>query len=64
MLLKPVILHPHLTPFIRSFWVFESDLGHPATSSRVIAPNGSLKIVLPYENSLFAESKSIRQEST
>jgi len=37
-------------------------LGHPVTSSRVIAPNGCLKIVLPFENSLFAESQSIQQQ--
>jgi AraC-like DNA-binding protein len=62
MFLKPVIPHPQLAPFIQSFWIFQSDLGHAATSSRVIAPNGCLKIVLPFENALFAESRSVQQQ--
>ncbi len=42
MLLTPVIPLPQLAPFIQSCWIFESSFGNPLTSSRVIAPNGSV----------------------
>ncbi|HEY2582165.1 MAG TPA: helix-turn-helix domain-containing protein [Mucilaginibacter sp.] len=61
MLLKSIIPYVQLAPFIRSFWIFESDYGHPVTSSRIIAPNACVKIVLPFENNLVAESQSVTQ---
>jgi hypothetical protein len=60
MKLTPIIPHLQLVPFVRSFWLFESDFGNPLSSGRVIAPNA--KIVLPFENELFAESRSLHQE--
>lgn len=62
MLLKPITPYPQLAPYIQSFWLFQSEFGNPITSSRVVAPNGSVKIVLPFENELFAESKSVNQQ--
>lgn len=48
-------IHPRLEPWIDSIWVFESDVGVPETSSRVIAPNGKAKLILSYRNSLHVE---------
>src|ERR1700744_2275260 len=62
MLLTPINPYPQLKPFVQSFWLFHSDFGNPVTSSRVIAPNGSVKIILPFENELFADSQSVRQQ--
>jgi hypothetical protein len=61
MHLKAVEKIPQLAPFIGSSWIFESDFGHPVSSSRVITPNGRLKIVLPFENDLVAVSSSLHQ---
>ncbi len=61
MQLTPILPFPQLSSFIRSFWLFESDFGNPVTSSRVIAPNGCVKIILPFENELFARSSSLSQ---
>jgi len=41
-----------LRPWIESIWVFESGDGVPASSSRVIAPNGRPKLILSFENAL------------
>jgi AraC-like DNA-binding protein len=62
MQLTPITPFPQLSSFIRSFWLFESDFGNPLTSSRVIAPNGCVKIILPFENELFASSNSLSQQ--
>lgn len=48
-------VHPHLEPWIDSIWVFESDVGVPQASSRIIAPNGKAKLILSFENRLDVE---------
>lgn len=53
MLLKALTPLPALQPYVAALWVFESDFGVPMTSSRVIAPNGKAKIILPYCNALY-----------
>lgn len=55
MRLTQAKIHPRLLPWIDSIWVFESDVGVPETSSRVIAPNGKAKLILSYRNSLHVE---------
>lgn len=41
-----------LSPYIDTFWVFESSLGVPTTDSRIIVPDGRAKIIVPYKNPL------------
>lgn len=41
-----------LRPYVDSIWVFESGEGVPASSSRVVAPNGKPKLVLSFRNAL------------
>jgi hypothetical protein len=41
-----------LSPYVASFWVFESSFGVPMTDSRIIVPDGRAKILIPYKNSL------------
>jgi AraC-like DNA-binding protein len=43
-----------LKPYIRSFWVYESAFGVPATDARIVVPNGTAKILIPIKNSLIA----------
>jgi len=45
---------PSLQPYIHSFWLFEAPAGVPQADSRVVVPNGCLKLVLPYRGSLLA----------
>jgi AraC-like DNA-binding protein len=62
MFLTPVKIFPQLVPYIHSCWIFESDFGHPVSSSRVIVPNGCVKIILPFENSIVAVSQHLHQQ--
>jgi AraC-like DNA-binding protein len=62
MTLQPVQPHPLLAPYIHTFVVFESPAGHPLTSSRIIAPTGCAKIVLPYKNDLQASNERLLQK--
>ncbi len=39
-----------LSPYVASFWVFESSVGLPMTDSRIIVPDGRAKIIIPYKN--------------
>jgi AraC-like DNA-binding protein len=41
-----------LQPYIESFWVFESANGMRLTDRSLAVPNGSAKLIIPYENSL------------
>jgi hypothetical protein len=41
-----------LSPYIDTFWVFESSVGVPTTDSRTIVPDGRAKIIVPYKNAL------------
>ena len=41
-----------LSPYIDTFWVFESSFGLPTTDSRIIVPDGRAKIIVPYKNPL------------
>ena len=41
-----------LVPYINSFWVFESSFGVPVNDTRLIVPNGSARIIIPYKNEL------------
>lgn len=52
MLLKLLNPKPRLLPYIDKFWLFESSCGLPSGDSRVIVPNGRVKIIYPYINSL------------
>jgi AraC-like DNA-binding protein len=61
MRLKIVEPHFQLKRFIRHFWVFESEYGDLAGSSRVIVPNGYPKIILPYKNTLLATNNRFFQ---
>jgi AraC-like DNA-binding protein len=61
MLLRAAEKIPQLAPYLSSCWIFESDFGHPISMSRVITPNGRLKIVLPFDNDLFAVSSILQQ---
>lgn len=46
-----------LRPYIEAFWVFESRTGIPLTSRTLAVPNGSPKLIIPYENSLMGISE-------
>ncbi len=52
MILKRIVPHPELQPFIDTFWIFESDFGVPTEDTRVIAPNGKAKFIYSYLNGL------------
>jgi AraC-like DNA-binding protein len=54
MKLSFIAPRPELQPYIESFWTFESPVGMPATDTSMAAPNGSPKLVIPYENSLLS----------
>lgn len=55
MRLSVVAPDPELRPWIDSLWVFESGEGVPASSSRVIAPNGKAKLILSFRNAIHVE---------
>lgn len=55
MKLSTVKIHPQLEAWVDSIWVFESTVGVPETSSRVIAPNGKAKLLLSFRNALHVE---------
>jgi AraC-like DNA-binding protein len=44
----------HLSPYVALIWIFESRFGVPLADSRLIAPDGRAKIIVPYRNSLCA----------
>jgi len=41
-----------LRPYVESFWVCESATGMALTDRSLAVPNGSAKLIIPYENSL------------
>src|SRR5437660_4309725 len=43
-----------LTPYVAFIWVFESSFGVPLADSRIIVPDGTVKIIVPSRNSLCA----------
>jgi len=52
-----------LRPYVQSFWVFESPIGMPPTENSLAAPNGSPKLIIPYENSITSIANGRVQES-
>lgn len=55
--------HPTLKPYIESLWVFESRSGFPTDDRSVAAPNGSPKLIIPYENSLISIADGVASAS-
>lgn len=43
-----------LKSYIKSIWIFESQLGMPLNSKSIAAPNGCPKIILNFENSIIS----------
>lgn len=54
---------PELQPYVESFWVFESAVGIPPSDTSMAAPNGCLKLVVAYENSLVSTADGRTQIS-
>jgi hypothetical protein len=54
---------PELRSHIHAFWIFESPVGMPASESSLAAPNGSPKLIIPYENSITSIADGREQES-
>jgi AraC-like DNA-binding protein len=48
----------HLSPYVALIWIFESRFGVPLADSRLIAPDGRAKIIVPYRNSLCAAANT------
>lgn len=43
---------PALRPYVKTVFVFETKLGMPKTDFSLTAPNGSMKLVIPYKNNM------------
>lgn len=41
-----------LKPYVRAIWIFESEVGLPASEVSIVAPNGCAKLIVSCENSL------------
>jgi AraC-like DNA-binding protein len=54
---------PELRPCVESLWVFESDIGLPASDQSLAAPNGCPKLIIPYRNSLESTANARSQVS-
>ncbi len=52
-----------LKPYIRSIWVFESEVGLPASEVSLAAPNGCPKLIINCENSLISTAQGRTHES-
>lgn len=52
MILKHLKPDRRLEPYIHRIWNFESNIGIPVNDLRTIAPNGRIKLVIPYRNHL------------
>lgn len=44
--------HPFLRPYISKLWALESKYGIPQQDLKLIAPNGEMKLVIPYQNNM------------
>ena len=52
MKLRRFPIHPILQPYLALIWVFESTEGIPAGDMRTIAPNGEMKLIIPFKHHL------------
>ncbi|HTP12913.1 MAG TPA: helix-turn-helix domain-containing protein [Bacteroidota bacterium] len=50
-----------LKPCIQSIWVFESSIGMPPSDVSLVAPNGSPKLIIQYENSIISTAEGHTQ---
>ncbi len=52
MMIKVFTPNKFLQPYINKIWVFESKYGIPKTDLKLIAPNGEMKLIIPYKNNM------------
>ena len=52
MVLKVFMPNRFLQPYISKIWIFESKYGIPKSDLKLIAPNGEMKLVIPYKNNM------------
>ena len=43
-------IDPSLRPFLSLIWVFESTVGKPPNDLHIIAPDGEMKLIIPFHN--------------
>jgi hypothetical protein len=63
--MKLTFIQPRLElrPYVQSLWVFESDIGLPASERSLATPNGCPKLIIPYQNSLESTANARSQVS-
>lgn len=56
MQLRKFSIDPSLHPFLALIWVFESTQGLPPNDLRIIAPDGEMKVIIPFRNWITSRS--------
>jgi AraC-like DNA-binding protein len=54
--------HPLLQPYIGSIFVLETKTGLPKSEFSMIAPNGQIKLVIPYKNNMRSTIGGVKRE--